>query len=432
MSPHPTAAELLAGLKSARLRTLALIDGLNAEQLMGPRLPIVNPLRWEIGHVAWFHERWILRHRDGRASLLRDSDLLYDSSTVPHDVRWDLPLPAFGETLRYMQDVYDAVAARLDLRPLTPEDAYFYQLTIFHEDMHTEAFAYMRQTLAYPAPRLAAESAAVSAGALPNDAPVPGGRFLLGAARDQGFVFDNEKWEHVVEVAPFRIARAPVTNSEYAAFIDDGGYRRMDYWDAAGWAWREQARLKAPVYWRLGLTGWEQRRFDQWLPLPPHAPVVHVSWHEAQAYCRWAGRRLPTEAEWEMAAACAPTPDGKGLEPVKRRYPWGDASPTAEHANLDAACGGPIDVAALPAGDSAFGCRQMLGNVWEWTASTFLPYPGFSADPYKDYSEPWFGTRKVLRGGSWATPSRLMWNSWRNFFTPDRNDLYAGFRTCAL
>jgi iron(II)-dependent oxidoreductase len=158
---------------------------------------------------------------------------------------------------------------------------------------------------------------------------------------------------------------------------------------------------------------------------------MFVNWYEAEAWCRWAKRRLPTEAEWEAAAIGEPAAGGSALSDGKRRWPWGEAEPDAALANLDLASDEPHDVAALAAGDSAFGCRQMIGNVWEWTASDFVPFPGFSADPYEDYSQPWFGTRKVLRGGSWATSARIARPGYRNFFTPDRNDVIAGFRTCA-
>jgi len=166
--------------------------------------------------------------------------------------------------------------------------------------------------------------------------------------------------------------------------------------------------------------------------LEPHLPVIHVNWFEAEAYCRWASCRLPTEAEWEAAAALDPDREGEGPTSRKSRLPWGDEAPNPKRANLDWNAMGCIDVGALPEGDSAFGCRQMLGNAWEWTSSTFLPYPGFEIDPYKEYSEPWFGTRKVLRGGSWVTRSRMLSNTWRNYYTPDRRDVWAGFRTCAL
>ena len=433
MNQTVTASQLIAYLDNARERTLRLVRGLNPEQLMGPRLPIVNPMRWELGHLAWFHEYWILRKLDGRPPLLAQADALYDSSTVDHDRRWDLPLPSIDDTLDYMKSVQDALRRRLLAQgdALPERDIYFHLLATFHEDMHAEAFTYMRQTLAYPAPE-GATLAGVVTGALPGDVEVPGGSFLLGANPEDGFLFDNEKWAHPVTVGPFCIARAPVTNSEFLQFVEDDGYRRPEFWDESGRSWLALTGLHAPVYWRCDSGRWLIRHFDQWNPPQPHAPVTHVSWHEAQAWCRWAHRRLPTEAEWEMAAACEPGHNGSGIATRKRRFPWGDEVPTSRHANLDGAAGRTVGVAAAPEGDSAFGCRQMIGNVWEWTASTFTPYPGFSPDPYHDYSVPWFGSRKVLRGGSWATPARLLRNTWRNFFTPERNDIFAGFRTCAL
>ncbi len=236
-----------------------------------------------------------------------------------------------------------------------------------------------------------------------------------------------------MDVQPFRIARRAVSNGEYAAFVDDGGYRRPELWDAEGWQWRSAAGLDQPVYWRrTGSAGWEHRRFDRWEALPPDAAVIHVSWYEARAYCRWAGRRLPTEVEWEVAAAGEPNADGTALATHKRRYPWGDAAPDPTRANLDGAALGTIPVGALPAGDSAFGCRQMIGNVWEWTDTGFGPYPGFTPDMYQDYSQPLFGSTRVLRGGAWATRGRLIRNTWRNYYGPERNDVLAGFRTCAL
>jgi iron(II)-dependent oxidoreductase len=259
---------------------------------------------------------------------------------------------------------------------------------------------------------------------------VPGGRFDLGAVPDGSFVFDNEKWAHPVDVPPFRIGRAPVTNAEFTAFVDDGGYQQPRFWSDAGWTWRAGVGAEHPVYWQRAAGGaWLQRRFDAYGLLEPHLPVLHVNWYEAEAYCAWAGRRLPTEAEWEMAASAEP---GEGGAWRKRRFPWGNAAPTPERANLDWQRRGCIPVGALPAGDSYFGCRQMIGNVWEWTATTFGPYPGFVADPYQEYSQPWFGDHKVLRGGCWATRSRLIRTTWRNFYTPDRRDVWAGFRTCAL
>jgi len=429
----PGPMELAAQAADARRRTLTLIEGLDAPQLMGPRLAIVNPLRWEIGHTAYFHEYWVLRQHLGEGPARPDVDRLYDSITIAHDDRWDLPLPDLPDTLAYMASVAERERLHLTSDPPDGRRDYLVQYAIFHEDMHTEAFTYTRQTLGYPAPPIGAVAIPTwQGGGLEGDAAVPGGEFRLGAADDGEFCFDNEKWAHACEVAPFRIARAAVSNAEYAAFVDDGGYRRRELWDDAGWQWRMQTGLERPVYWRSGPEGWELRRFDRWEALQPHAAVIHVSWYEAQAWCRWAGRRLPTEFEWEVAAAGEPTPGGTALAPRKRRYPWGDEPPTAERANLDGVALGTLDVAALPAGDSAFGCRQMVGNAWEWTDTVFGPYPGFVPDMYRDYSQPLFGTTRVLRGGCWATRGRLIRNTWRNYYGPDRNDVFAGFRTCAL
>jgi gamma-glutamyl hercynylcysteine S-oxide synthase len=381
------ASALGAAVADARRRTLQMYG--DRSDLSVPRLPIVNPPRWELGHVAWFQEIWVLRRTLGHAPLREDADRLYDSSNVPHATRWDLPLPDRAETEAYLREVGERVLAALR-GPSPPQLRYFVLLSLFHEDMHGEAFAYTRQTLGWSAPRLPSRPAP-EAGAWPGDVSVPGGVVRLGAERGADFVFDNEKWAHDVEVAPFRIARSPVTQAEYAAFLDATGHA-------------------APLHWRYA-DGWLRRVFDREVRVAdqPHRPVIHVSAHEAEAYCRWAGRRLPTEAEWELAATGAPMA-----------------------GNLDLAHGDTVDVGAFPEHDSRFGLRQAIGNVWEWTASTFGPYPGFERDPYAEYSEPWFGDHRVLRGGCFATRGRLLRPTWRNFYKPDRRDVWAGFRTCAV
>ena len=431
----PIATDELADMmQSARQRTLELIDGLTQEQLIGPKLPIVNPLLWEIGHVAWFHEYFILRREYGAAPMLKRGDDLYDSIAIAHDRRWELPLYPLPEMRDYMARVLDALLGRLPLGMAGERDSFLYQFTTFHEDMHDEAFTWARQTLAYPTPVFAPAGPGPArgrgAGAVDGDAAIPGGTFLLGSPPELPFLFDNEKWAHPVTVAPFRMARAPVTNGEYAAFVEGGGYTTRSLWCDEGWAWREAAKARQPVYWAADTSGgWKVRRFDRWEGLAPEQPVIHVNWFEANAWCRWAGRRLPSEAEWEFAAAMRPGADG-ALS--KARYPWGDDAPTADRANLDGFLLGCADVGEFEAGDSAWGCRQMLGNVWEWTADTFGPFPGFSPDDYKEYSEPLFGETRVLRGGAWITRSRMVTSSYRNYFGPERRDVFAGFRTCAL
>ena len=429
---------LEAYIRDARARTRELIDDLTDEQLMGPRLRIVNPMRWEIGHVAWFHEHFILQRVYGEPPLLAGGHALYDSIAIHHDERWDLPLPSRSDTLAYMQRVHDRLLERLGSGVASALDSYLYQFTAFHEDMHDEAFTWTRQTLACPRPALAAARDPgpppdAGAGPLPDDVLVPGGEFLAGAPGDAPFVFDNEKWCHPVEVRPFRIARAPVTNAGFAEFVNDGGYARREHWTDAGWRWRESVQAHCPVYWQPdGAGGWLVREFDETLPLAPHRPVVHVSWFEASAWCRWAGRRLPREHEWEAAALGEPGSGGDRLSETKRRYPWGGENADPARANLDGRSPGCVDVAALAAGDSAFGCRQMLGNVWEWCADRFCPYPGFTPDAYKEYSQTLFGHTRVLRGGAWATRARMVTGLYRNFFGPERRDVFAGFRTCAI
>lgn len=452
MKPSSTVVKCIELLQDVRERTLALITDLDDEQLIGPRLSIVNPLRWEIGHVAWFQEYWALRHQNHRAPILDGGDALYDSARVAHETRWDLPLPSKADTTSYMQRVLDQVVHLYDQREAagepTDDATYFLSPVLFHEEMHAEAITSTRQTLGYAAPRFKfldeiarAHSNEPASGDVRNheplrdelgDALVPGGTFVLGSTRSNGFVFDNEMSAHEVEVQPFAISRTSVTNAEYAAFVDDGGYDRQTLWCDDGWRWRENADAKHPVYWRFTEGKWWRRNFDEMVRLEDHLPVLHVNWYEADAFCRWAGRRLPTEAEWEMAASAEPTPDGNGITARKRQFPSGDEAPTSDRANLDWRNLGCVDVRLLTAGDSAFGCRQMIGNVWEWTTSDFLPYPGFVPGPYKEYSEPWFGNDKVLRGGCWVTRSHIIHNTYRNFYTPDRRDIWAGFRTCAV
>ncbi|HYD57037.1 MAG TPA: selenoneine synthase SenA [Burkholderiales bacterium] len=350
---------LADALLESRSRTVRVTAALQGERLLGPKLRIVNPPLWELGHVAWFQERWCLRAQDDgelKDSILSGADALYDSSAVAHDTRWNLPLPSLEATHRYLRNVLDGVLERVERDPENESLAYFVRLATFHEDMHAEAFHYTCQTLAYEDSLQHESRREVAKG----DIAFPGGRVLVGAVPGtQPFVFDNEKWAHHAELRPFRIGAAPVTNGEYARFVEAGG--------------------KAPRYWKKEQGRWMERRFDRWQALVHDEAVRHVDWHEAQAYCAWAGRRLPSEAEWEAAAS------SKGFH-------W--------------------------------------GAVWEWTSSDFLPYPGFVADPYKEYSEPWFGTHKVLRGASFSTPRRLARPTFRNFYTPDRADVFCGFRTC--
>ena len=427
---RPVSLDLLAALTDARRFELELFAGVSDSQLLGQQAHFLEPPIWEIGHVGWFQEYWILRNLDGAEPLLPGSDGIYDSFNVSYRLRWNHPYPSRSETLHYIARVLERSVGRIAGREPTEEERYFYTLAALHEDMHAENLTAILQTRGFARPKLssferAATEPPVDEAYQPKDVTVPGGTFELGASTIEPFVFDNEKWAHPVVVAPFRISSTPVTNAQFQAFVDSGGYRRRELWSYRGWDWRRRARIESPLFWIKDEHGWCERQFDEITPLRPWHPVACVSWWEAEAFCEWAHRRLPTEAEWEMAASLDPETGGK------RRFPWGDAPPSPERANLDHRAGGTVDVRALPAGDSALGCRQMIGNVWEWVADTFEPYPGFVCDPYKEYSQPYFDTKKVLRGGCWATRARLLRNTWRNFYMRQRRNIFAGFRTCA-
>lgn len=374
---------LAHALAEARDYTIRLLDTLADRPAADavPCLAIINPPRWEIGHVAWFSEYWCLRHRgDGQApapSRLADADRWYDSRSVSHDSRWHLDLPDWSATRRYLTDTHDAVIEALHGCPDDDEGLYFHRLALFHEDMHDEAFAYTHQTLAWPRDNGLTDLPP------PADIALPGGEVEIGSLPGQGFVFDNEKWRHRERLAPFAIAATPVSNADYQAFVDAGGYDDERWWSPAGRDWLSRSGRKAPRYWHRQDGTWQQRRFDRWLPLAPAQPVVHVTAHEAEAWCRWAGRRLPAEAEWEHAAVAAPG------------FRWGD-------------------------------------QVWEWTASPFVPYPGFAADPYKEYAAPFFHTHRSVRGGSFATRERMRHPRYRNYYEAHRDDIFVGFRSCAI
>ncbi|HET9030400.1 MAG TPA: selenoneine synthase SenA [Candidatus Aquilonibacter sp.] len=410
--------DLRAALRDARQRTLGYVGDLHDDQLHVPMLATVNPVLWELGHVGYFAEFWTLRSLAGRTPIRADADALYDSARIAHDDRWALPLPDRSATLAYLDEQLLRTLAGLSKDP-TAASRYLHRLALHHEDMHGEAMLYTRHGLSYAPPVFAAREKprGERTGAYVQ---IPGGRYRIGSRPNDAFVFDNEKWEHEIELGTFRIAREPVTNEEFRRFVDAGGYANDAYWSDEGRAWRTEAQALHPLHWRRNGDEWERRSFDRWAPLAADEPVVNVNYFESQAYAAFAGKRLPTEAEWEVAATGG----------AHRDYPWGDAAPSPEHGNLDGWYGEVTEVGAFPAGESPFGLRDMLGNVWEWTASTFGPYPGFAPDPYREYSEPWFGDHQVLRGGAWSTRARMITTRWRNFYRPQRRDIFTGFRLC--
>ena len=426
-SPPRSAQALQNALLDARQYTRALYGHLTESQQCFSMLDCVNPPRWELGHLGWFQEFWCRRYRPDDPTGARTpsrwigADALWDSGKVPHATRWSLPLPSWPDLYGFLDATLDDTLAAVSAS--RAGERYFFELALYHEDMHGEALLMTLQTLALPAPptyRVPAK-ASVSAEHGPGDVEFGGGAFFMGAPRgseETRFVFDNEKWGREVELAPFALARSCVTNADFARFVAAGGYERHDCWSAEGWAWRDRAGAVHPARWRRAEHGWEQRRFNLWLPVALEEPVVHVNAFEAEAYCAWAGRRLPSEAEWEYAAR-----GGAGGDATDSSHP------VAQKANLDGVCAGPVSART---GSSLNGLSHLFGNVWEWTSSHFEPYPDFRPDPYAEYSAPWFGNHRVVRGGSFATRSRLIHSSFRNFYLPARSDLFVGFRTCAL
>lgn len=419
-----TTAETLArDMIRARERTLALVEFDDAE-LRRQYDPLMSPLVWDLAHIGQQEELWLLRHGDpARPGMLpADVEGLYDAFVHSRASRADLPLLSPDQARKYCATVRSKVLDELDVLA-GAGDGFVFGLVLSHEHQHDET---MLQAL-----NLRTGAPLLDAGRpLPAGRPelagtsvlVPAGEFVLGVdAADEPFALDNERPAHRVEVAAFRIGRVPVTNAEWRAFIDDGGYRQPRWWTERGWNHRAQAGLSAPQLWSPDHTS--RTRFGHREDLADHEPVQHISYFEAQAYASWAGARLPTEIEWEKACAWDPATG------TRRRYPWGAAEPTAELANLGGAALRPAPVGAYPRGASAYGAQQLLGDVWEWTSSSLQPWPGFSPMIYQRYSEPFFnGDYRVLRGGSWAVAPEILRPSFRNWDHPYRRQIFAGLR----
>ncbi len=368
-------AVLAEALRASRQRTLDLLEAYAAH--LGDALhiaysPQLNPPCWEAGHIAWFQDYWIARNRQRALGCaadpdhqrpvgrLAEADDWYNSSLVAHSTRWTLPLPNLAATRAYLAAVLADTLALLADAPESDDALYFYRLVLFHEDMHGEAATYMAQALDISLP----DTLRPARAALPENTELhlPAQNWRIGYD-EPGFAFDNELPAHPVALAPFVIDSEVVSWARYLPFLDTTGHA-------------------PPRYLRCENGVWQTKFFGEWQALDLAAPVTHLSWFEADAWCRWAGRRLPTEAEWEAAALTQPG------------FHWGQA--------------------------------------WEWTASRFLPFAGFVAHPYRDYSAPWFGERYVLRGAGPATAQRMVHARYRNYFTPERNDIHTGFRSCAL
>lgn len=427
--PRERIADLLV---EARERTLGLVDGLCDDQIDRQYSPIMSPLAWDLGHIAAFADLWLARAVPGLRPLRPDLFEVYDATETPRSSRGELPFLPCADALAYGQAVHERALAELEDVDVSPSGdrlnahAFVWQLLIQHEHQHNETMLQAMQLAGgeLPAPALLSgltHPDVATSGAGPETVPIEAGPVAIGA-RPEGFAYDNERPRHTVELDAYELDREPVSNGAYLEFVESGGYRRRGWWSEEGWAWREREAAEHPLFWT---ADGRVRRFDRIEPLDPALPVTHVSWHEAEAFARAHGKRLPTEAEWEKAATWHPS----ARDP--RAWPWGDEPPAPERANLDAATTGPAPAGARPEGESAAGALGLVGDVWEWTASEFRGYPGFCAFPYPQYSEIFFGKRlRILRGGSWATRPTIARPTFRNWDLPNRRQLFVGFR-CA-
>ena len=421
-------------LEAVRRRSLDLLAPLPDPELERQISPIMSPLVWDLAHVGNYEEQWLLRAVTGAPPLDGSLDSMYDAFRHPRKNRPSLPLLRPAAARHYIAEVRDRVLDSLDGRELAVDaDAlvdrgFVYGMVIQHEHQHDETMLATIQLMEDGAYRpVAPPTPAPPAGGPPgrDEVFVPGGTFMMGTS-DNAWAYDNERPGHELDVAPFFIDTVPVTNRGFNEFVEDGGYRNPRWWDDEGWAWRRDEAVEHPQFWRREGGGrWSRVRFGWREPLPLDEPVQHVCWHEAAAYACWAGKRLPTEVEWEKAASWDPA------TATKRTYPWGDEPPDERRANLGQTHLRPAAVGAYPAGASAYGVQQLVGDVWEWTASDFGPYPGFESFPYREYSGVFFGAGyKVLRGGSWATDPVATRTTFRNWDLAIRRQIFAGFR-CA-
>jgi iron(II)-dependent oxidoreductase len=416
-----TEAGAVEALREGRERTLALVASVSDADLERVHSTLMSPLVWDLGHIAAFEDLWLV-HRYGRRPLLRD-DLadVYDAFETPRAQRGELRFLRPDEARDYMAEVRARTLAVIDERGVGD----VHEMVLRHEHQHNET---MLQTLELASLRHYEPAGRIALARPPDPAPtglelveIPAGECTIGAPR-AGFSYDNERPLHNTDVRGYLIGMTPITNATYLTFVEGGGYERREWWTDEGWSWKEQYDITRPGQWTAdGAAEWRLGVLEQ---LDPHRPVAHLSWFEADAFARAHDARLPTEVEWEKAATWDQE-QGRA-----RRYPWGEQPPVVGiHANVDQLGGAPAPAGAYFAGRSPSGCLGMIGDVWEWTSSDFTAYPGFTAYPYREYSEVFFGPdHKVLRGGSWATRARVITPTFRNWDFPQRRQIFSGLR----
>lgn len=417
-------------LEEARARTLLLVGGLSDEDLHRQHDPLMSPIIWDIGHIAHFEELWLTRNLDGPIEF-SEMPGMYNPFEHPRATRATLPIPPFSDMLGRLQEIRDLVLARLETIDFDESNpllagGYVYNMVLQHEYQHNETILQtlqLKQGEPYAAPSWRARTGNDAAAAWKGMVSIPAGLYPIGTD-DRTEAYDNERPRHEVRLDAFEIDMSPVTNGQYLEFMNDGGYSNPSHWSAAGLEWLADSGASAPKHWQRDGGNWTTRSMEKAGPVESEFPVCHVCFHEAEAFSRWAGKRLPTEQEWEVAAGWDPETQ------ASRKFPWGETD-TSNEANIDQLSFGTSPVGSHVLNVSPSGCYGMIGDVWEWTSSDFVGYPGFQSFPYKEYSEEFFGSEyKVLRGGSWATRPGAVRNTFRNWDYPIRRQIFSGFR-CA-
>ncbi|PPS42733.1 ergothioneine biosynthesis protein EgtB [Chroococcidiopsis sp. TS-821] len=394
--------QLKHALQQCRHSTLALFQAIDYDTFCRQAHPEFSPVGWHLGHIAYTEALWILEHCAKRPRLFPEFGRLFIADGLPKAERQNLP--TLAQVQHYLDTVRSQVLEYLEIADLDQQER-LWRWLIQHESQHSETIAFVLELLKV--------QSGYSVQDVPSAPPsemieIPAGYCELG--NDSVDAMDNERPVHRVYLDTYWIDRYPTTCGQYQEFINAGGYQNSQWWSEAGWQWLQQAQVTHPLYWQN---------------VTADSPVYGVSWYEAEAYARFVGKRLPTEAEWEKAASWDATHE------CRRTYPWGDTILGAQKCNYNCAVGRTTPVDTYPNGQSPYGCYDMLGNVWEWTASLFQGYPGFTHYPYIGYSQVYFDAQHyVLRGGSWATRPWALRCSFRNWYHPHIRQIFAGFR-CA-
>lgn len=410
-----------------RNTTLELVKTLEMDDFVVQTAPFMSPPKWHIGHVSWLFEiamsKSINDYKFYSEEFSKYLNSYYQQFGKPHDKdkRGLISRPTVEQILEYYHIITKRVLDFLN-GPINSEQATLFTMGVHHECQHQELLVYdLQHMLAGKYRPIKKNQAPRSSMSAPNTVSVKGGLYTMGYS-GQEFCYDIEMPEHKVYLNDYKIFAFPVTNGEFVKFIEDGGYQRFEFWLSDGWEAVKKNEWIAPMYWQKDGEQWMINDFYGKREINPNEPVCHVSYYEADAFCKWAGKRLPTEAEWEKAACWDEEKQQKMI------FPWGNSLPTESQANLlESYIWKSSEIGSFPQGKSPSGCYQMIGDVWEWTSSEFVGYPGFKSG-FSEYNDKWFTNQKVLRGGSFATPRISIRGSYRNFFRLDERWMFSGFR----